>query len=263
MFVMVLGQAAEIGSMALVIVLVVVAAILFALIPCWILSGKGYDGSAMFGMFLLSFFCSWPIGLCVALIMPDKRTLQGPVVRRPIRRAPPPVVTRRQRQEAATASQEASTPSQASPAGFIQCPRCGQQANAALAACWNCKLPFHGTGPASTPPVVSPGPYRAQFSDTEEVDPSMSMGADASVGMSDFSVGMPENEATPIAAPRALEDFEAPSSPAPPIVELGSKMIKVGCKSCGKRFSGTVAQIAKLKACPRCKAAPFASEPVR
>lgn len=53
-----------------------------------------------------------------------------------------------------------------------------------------------------------------------------------------------------------------PIMPTPAAPDVGAHEIKVRCKACGKRYSGTVAQIAGLKACPRCKASPFDAETV-
>lgn len=58
-----------------------------------------------------------------------------------------------------------------------------------------------------------------------------------------------------VAPPPVSKPPARPSAPSPTPTE-----IKVRCKACGKKFGGTVAQIASLKACPRCKATPFQSE---
>lgn len=61
-----------------------------------------------------------------------------------------------------------------------------------------------------------------------------------------------------VEAPPAVDSGDAtPIMPTPAASDLGDNQIKVRCKACGKRYSGTVAQLASLKACPRCKAAPF------
>lgn len=264
--------ASDAEIVVLLLVVLVVSAII-AIIPCWILSSKGYDGSAMFGMFLLSIFCSWPIGLCVALIMPNKRELQarGPAARP--RRAPPPM-TRQQRQREAEmlAMQPPAQPAYMQhaaltgiPPGFLQCPRCGQHVNAALSACWNCKLPFHSAlvvpaspgfqpvtpeyQPPQATPQQAPGPYAAPFRTTSPEPVESSMGADASVGMSGYSSAPADPDATPI-------------MPAASPANLGATEIKVRCVACRKKFAGTVAHIAALKACPKCKATPFRSEAV-
>lgn len=66
-----------------------------------------------------------------------------------------------------------------------------------------------------------------------------------------------------VAAPPAVDSGDAtPIMPTPAAPDLGAHEIKVRCKACGKRYSGTVANIARMKACPRCKATPFDAETV-
>jgi hypothetical protein len=232
------------GAMVLIIVAILVASAVISVIPCWILSSKGYDGSAMFGMFMLSFFCSWPIGLCVALIMPNKRMIQVPM---PPRRAPP-VMTRAYREQMAQAEAARNAvvpaPTRSLPPGFLLCPRCGQQANTALSACWNCKLPFQSAMvlPAQPAGQVAPAPYAAPFRTPGQSGVDNTSQADVSVGMSQFSSAPDVADVTPI---------------LPTPATRGERLIKVRCNACGKRYSGSVAQIATLKACRRCNTAPF------
>jgi hypothetical protein len=207
---------------AILLVVVAVSAML-GIIPCWMLSSKGYDGSALIGMFLLSFFCSWPIAFCVALIMPPRpSTTQNVPRHRPHSR--PPMPGRGRRPELRQAAQ------------FVTCNRCGQQNNASLSTCWNCDLSLHGDPEPihgwAVPPrtvAVSPAATRARVP-TPARDPHSD-----------------DPHATPL-----LEHSSAPS--------LGSRLIKVRCKACQKKFSGTVALIAGLHACPNCNANPFDSE---
>lgn len=106
---------------------------------------------------------------------------------------------------------------------FVQCLRCGETNNAGLAACWKCGQSFVPEPViVSAPPMIVAAPPRI-VSDAGDATPIM---------------------------------------PTPAAPDLGENQIKVRCKACGKRFSGTVAQLSSLKACPRCKAAPFDAETV-
>ncbi|MCC6572879.1 MAG: hypothetical protein IT462_03720 [Planctomycetes bacterium] len=121
------------------------------------------------------------------------------------------------------------TPAQA----FNTCPRCGQSNNVTLTACWNCKLPFSGeVVQVAALPVAPP----------EVVEPPSAY-APETIG-SGFGVTQAVDDATPIMA-----DEPASASDA--------KEIKVRCKACRKKFSGTAAKIGALKSCPRCKHSPF------
>jgi hypothetical protein len=70
---------------------------------------------------------------------------------------------------------------------------------------------------------------------------------------------------TPLERPPArnteADPDATPIMPQPPVDAISDNEIKVRCKACGKKFGGKVADIAKLKACPRCKASPFESTP--
>jgi hypothetical protein len=101
---------------------------------------------------------------------------------------------------------------------FIICARCGERSNAELPACWKCGQSF-----VPEPAVVSAPP---------------------AIVAAPPSIVSDAGDATPI-------------MPTPAALDLGTREIKVRCKDCGKRYSGTVEQIAALRACPRCKASPF------
>ncbi|MCA8917231.1 MAG: hypothetical protein KDB90_17705 [Planctomycetes bacterium] len=256
-------SAAATGSLIAILIAVFVACALISIIPCWILSSKGYDGSAMFGMFMLSFFCSWPIGLCVALIMPDKRHLQGhaPMQRRRaprVRKRPPQPVQPWGAPAPAPPTANAPSPQVLLP-GFIRCPRCGEQANPSLAACWNCKLPFRAEDPAPlAPPESLPEQMPTRPSETDSTSFDESGAQDP--GDADATPVAPLATNEPAMQGKVADSDATPIMGTPVSSEAADVEIKVRCKACNKRYSGSAAKLSRLRSCPRCKASPFETE---
>lgn len=56
--------------------------------------------------------------------------------------------------------------------------------------------------------------------------------------------------------------LDADATPIAPTRLNAAAEVKVRCKGCGKRFGGTAESIGGLKACPRCKVAPFDVEAI-
>ena len=131
--------------------------------------------------------------------------------------------------------------------GFVSCSQCGQQNASDLTECWNCKheLPAEDTDDAPKVTIPSKGTVPGKELPTTKVTVA----------------------ATKVALPRANKQMtdetqKLPNRPAPSPSQPqgGDVAFKVRCLDCQKTFGGTSAKLARVQACPRCKATPFSYE---
>lgn len=198
-------------------------------LPSRILEKKGHGIVKRFLFTILGLALLWPITLVLALKAKDKNKVELPPKRK--------------------LSIGGSLNLKQSQAGFKKCSRCGQQNSDDLKECWNCQQEFTedetpDTGKVAIPAKITVPGKPATATKVTMPEDNTAMGRTAKQ-MSDETQKLPNRPAKPPAGGMQLaEDVK----------------FKVRCLDCQKTFNGTAAKLAKVRACPRCKSAPFRYE---
>jgi hypothetical protein len=133
--------------------------------------------------------------------------------------------------------------------GFVTCAQCGQQNASDLAECWNCKKDLPVEEADSTPKVSIPGKGSLQGKEIP----------DTKVSIAATKVALPRANKQMTDETQKLPNRPGPA-PKPSLATGGDVAFKVRCLNCGKSFGGTSTKLARVKACPKCKTAPFSYE---